>query len=287
MKSYIAADGFDCSPDGPMVLGSILTDPLDPSETLNAHPLPVPDSEKTTITQNNFETVLKRNSKRSGGLWFKFLQSLGFEVSASSDEASAATAKFDKLETWSFQPSDAYMRESIAAAEVQSYLAGHTMRKPLYMVTGVKVAHGARVIEMVRKGKAGKMRAGFDGSAAGLPSVAFGPQAEGSKGFESVQRFVSDGPVVFAYRLREIRYRKGILTGKLYRDGALYSVGEGAADAEGEKPEEEGIIFLELDEDDVTGDDVGVEPLEVWEDGAEGEEDEDCELIVPTRGQDV
>ena len=55
---------------------------------------------------------------------------------------------------------------------------------------------------------------------------------------------------------------------------------------------EKAVLFLGLDEDDVTGDDVGLESFEVRDDGAEGGgddgDDEDvCELIIPARGKDM
>jgi len=168
------------------------------------------------------------------------------------------------------------------------------MQKRLYMVTGVKVAYGAAVAEMARKGKRGKMSVGFDGAAAGVP-FSFGPQVEASQGFEITTSFDSDEPFVFAYQLREIRYRKGAYTSKPYLDGALYGVGDGREGGAGEnvaEVKEEAVFFLGLDEDDVTGDDVGLESFEVRDDGAEGGgedgDDEDvCELIIPARGKDM
>jgi hypothetical protein len=158
------------------------------------------------------------------------------------------------------------------------------MKKRVYMVTGVKVAYGATVKEMVRTGKIGKAVAGFDGKAAGVP-FSFRPKVQGAKETMKSTYFDAETPFVFAYRLREIRYRKGVLTDKPYRDGALYAVGgqEEKADADGEESKE-GIIFLELDEDDVTGEDVGLKSVEAREvEEGVGDEDEDglCELVSP------
>lgn len=81
MKSSFAAPGIDCSPDGLMILGSILGDPIDPGETLNKRPITIPDSEKNIMRPSNFKAALEEIGERGGGLWFKFLQSLGFKIS--------------------------------------------------------------------------------------------------------------------------------------------------------------------------------------------------------------
>jgi hypothetical protein len=286
MKSYFAAPNFDCGPAGPVALGSLLSDPCDPEESLNKQPVTISDTEIHTTTHNNFEETLKKQRAIGGGIWFKFLECMGLEISGDGDTTKERIAKFDKLETRMFRPSDDYVKTSVAAPEVQKHLTGHGMNKPLYLITAVKIAYGASVTEMEGKSGKGKLSAGLDGS----PSVT--SAMHGSNEDSRTTRFDSSTPFVFAYRLRQVRYREGILTHEPYRDGALYGVGnEGREDDADAKERKTGIIFLELDEDDVTADDVGMRSFEVWdeEEEEEGNDDDEaglCELIVPNTGND-
>ncbi|KAK3936624.1 hypothetical protein QBC46DRAFT_394518 [Diplogelasinospora grovesii] len=284
MKSYFAAPNFDCGPAGPVALGSLLSDPFDPEESLNKQPVTISDKIHTT-TLCNFEETLKKQRAFGGGIWFKFLEwMMGLDISGDIDTTKERIAKFDKLETRMFRPSDDYVKTSIAAPEVQKHLTSHGMKRPLYMITAVKIAYGASVTEMEGNSWKGKLSAGLDGS----PSVT--SAIHGSNENSRTTRFDSSTPFVFAYRLRQVRYREGILTHEPYRDGALYGVGnEGGKDDADAKEHKTGIIFLELDEDDVTADDVGMSPFEVR--GEEEEENDDdeaglCELIVPNTGND-
>jgi hypothetical protein len=268
-----------------------MADPKDPGEPITRAPIPVTDDEKQVMTSKNFEATLKRSASLGAGLWLKFFQSLGIELSGNSDKNTDKLLKFDRLETWTFRPSDEYMSASVQAREVQEWFLRYGTKKRLYIVTGVKVAYGAKVSDMIRTSRSGKVLAGFDGNAAGVPFAA-GPKGEASKGIENAVRFESDDPFVFAYQLREIRYRKGVLTNKPYRDGALYVLDGDQSDntAGVSKNEKKGqLVFVDLDEDDVAGEDVGMESVVVWDDSISDERDwEDgdnnnnlCSLIIP------
>jgi hypothetical protein len=56
--------------------------------------------------------------------------------------------EFEKLETRFFQPTQAYVEKSMQAANVQDFIVRNRFKKPVHMITGVKVATGAKVSSM-------------------------------------------------------------------------------------------------------------------------------------------
>ncbi|RMJ17430.1 hypothetical protein CDV36_002888 [Fusarium kuroshium] len=292
-KSYFPVPSRDCSPDGPIVLGSILADPLDPESPLNDKPISLDGQTIRKHDQLDVQLSTKESSQASAGLFAKIFHSAGLDVSGRGSTRVHSSAKFKKLQTLSFEPTHEYMTKSLSTPMVQQYLARYHMRKRVFMVTGVKIAFGAKVRDDESHLSGGNISLGLDADAAGLP-LSVGPRADASRRTSQTISFKQSSPFVFAYRLREIRYRKGIPTkNKTYRDGALYELGgnkqEDAA-LQGDGPPQEEAIFLSIDDEDVTGDDLDLESISVSEretegkvqeqDGEGDEEDEICELIL-------
>ncbi|KAI9901004.1 hypothetical protein N3K66_005266 [Trichothecium roseum] len=275
------------SSDKQIALGNIITDPLDAEECINGYPIAIPSENIDLQLQMNFDHVGRGKTAQGVGLWIKFLECVGVDVSGSRNSNKERTLKCDKLETRSFKPDDDYVAKSIAAEQVQQHIARQWRAKPLYMITSVKIAYGATVTESMSKGRKGNASASADVTAlAGVP-VGVGSSIDGSKEEETVNSYVQQTPLVWAYRLRQIRYKKTALSShQPYRDGATYGVGSGrgAEEASGDEKKEE-IVFEELDEDNVTADEMGIESIVVDvrsndEDEDDGDES-DCEVILP------
>lgn len=289
MKTYFLVPHFDCHPDGPLVLGSVLSDPLDPEGSLTV-PLPIAESEIRMSTQTNVEERLRRHRALGGGVFLRFLEWTGIGVSGSSDKSHDRLANFAKLETRTFKPSDDYVRQSIEAPQIQRYLTSHWVTKPVYMVTSVKIAYGASVRESVGRGKGGKGFVGIDGNLVGGVPAAVGASMQGLSEDGRAIEFKESTPFVFAYGLRQIRYSKGAYSDRPFRNGALHGVRDDQDDKtkDGGEPAGAGeaVVFIELDEDDVTGEDIGKDALRVDDMGSGDENDDnddmDCELIMPS-----
>lgn len=293
MKSYFAAPNLTCHPDGPVALGSIITDPLDPEHSLNPKRVAIPNSDIFVIDQDNYEEEVKEKSTTKASFWLKFLEWMGFEVSGEREDDSLRVTKFDKLETRTFLPSTDYITTSLREPDLQSFLARDDGETLIYMITGVKIAYGVDFMEKLGKRSEGKLSANADGNVAELP-LGGKASAERSTGDERSLNFkITKTPVVFAYRLQQIRYRKGLSpTHEPYRTGALYGIGDrdggGVEDGVDAKKGVTAIVFLGLDEDDVTADDVGLESAELDDGvggrggrGSDDSEDGLCEFIPP------
>jgi hypothetical protein len=101
--------------------------------------------------------------------------------------------------------------------------------------------------------------------------VEVGEQISYSKGAHNNQGFGSTGDFVFAYRVREIFYKKGVLKTREYNKGAV--LGDEMVPVSKEDSE---LVYV-IEEAEIDDDDVEVEG-EVF---PFGEEDgEDCVLVV-------
>lgn len=262
-RSYLPAPNFDCSIDGPIVLGAILENPLDPESPLSTG-LPIDDETIRKHVQHKVRMSLEKGRSGMGGFFASILENIGLEVSGSRTTNSQTVATFDELHTLYFEPSDKYMASSLATRKVQDYLSGG--QKQLFVITGIKVGYGGKVSDTEGCTSNGTLSLGVDSAATGIP-MSLGPQGKLSRGSSQTVSFEEAAPFVFAYRLSEIRYRKGVLKSGPYVDGAMYSVeGKKRADEEGLEPEQ--MIFLCLDDEDVTEEDVDglVEVGEVGDD---------------------
>lgn len=292
-KSYFPAPSRDCSPEGPIVLGSILADPLEPESPLDDKPFTLDGETIRSHDQYDAQSNIKDRNQASGGLFAKIFHSVELIVSGSSNTSMQSCVKFEKLQTLSFEPTDEYMNKSLSTAKVQQYLARHHMRKRIFLVTGVKIAFGAQVIDDESRLGEGQISLGLDGDAVGVP-LSVGPRVDASRGTSQTFSFNQSSPFVFAYRLREIRYRKGVpIKNKPYRDGALYGIGgnkQEDSDVESDGTLREEATFMSIDDEDVTGEDIDLASICVREYETGGktqekysetdEEDETCELIL-------
>ena len=285
-KCYFPAPGFDCSPDGPIALGSILADALSPETPLNDKPIPLDNETIRDHFQYGVNLRIQRSRKGSGGIFANIFENIGLRIAGTGAKSMHTFAKFEKLQTSSFEPTDDYMRESLSTPKVQQYLARHYLRKRVFIITGVKSAFGAEVTSGESTLAGAHVSLGLDGNVIGVP-LSVGPQAEGSRGSSQTMSFKQATPFVFAYRLREIRYRAGVPTDRPYQDGALYTIG-GNKDKDtvaiGDETPSQTAVFVSIDEEDLTGEDVDLNSVYVPEDEgnseAENDDNDICELIV-------
>ncbi|KAF3923761.1 hypothetical protein ABW20_dc0110710 [Dactylellina cionopaga] len=141
----------------------------------------------------------------------------------------------------------------------------------LYMITGVKIARGGDGSLSESKNFGIGNGAELDATAVGVP-VGVGGQISYSKGAHGNQGFGSTGDFVFAYRVREIFYRKGVLKTKEFNKGAV--LGEGMVPISKSERSELKIV---IEDAEVGDDDVGghgdIYPFI-------DDDDEECEIVI-------
>ena len=256
-KSYFLAPNFDSPPDGPIRLGNILISPFKPEESLIPPSLPLSIAIYST-TNENWYAEKGASSNTKIGIYAKFIDivtGIGADASISRDKSTVNKYEFSRVETHFFVPSEEFVQEMMANPKVKEFLVKKKFRENVYMITGIKTAFGAKVTKTKTKGRGGAFKGGFDGSAALVPveagpDINFSTKGNETSGFEG-------GDFVFAYRLKEIAYRKRQVRSNDFDKGALLGLEkkfkELKKDVEATAAD---VEVLGISEDDVGAEDV-------------------------------
>jgi hypothetical protein len=244
-KTYYFPPNFDYPPKGFLWPGRILTDPFDPVSCLTRE-IEVPPYPADTPLRESFKIDWNGDTerKRSGliGLWLRFLEFVGIETSASISwsKGDADLYTIPRLETKFIEPSKDYIEERAMLPEVASFIVETDFKKPIYLVTGVKVAYGASMAwdkwhEIAAGGKFGA-----SGTAAGAPGGG-GFETNAQDSSKQKTGFRKSSPIVFGFQIREIYYDKDLnLQNKSFdKNAVLYDLNNE------EKPTEEKKAVVE------------------------------------------
>jgi hypothetical protein len=233
-KTYFLAPSFDYVPDRYIDLGRIIADPTDPGTSLNPDsPKPPPSSVQTYI-EKDYEKAIEQRGKVKVGIWARFAGQFGIgDISVNTNSVKNDVYKFQELETRLFQPTDEYIEEALQYPQVVRFAAKSGYRRPLFMITGVKIARGANISkEMVREhGLSAKV--GIDGTPGGVP-VDLAVGGEASELLREKEKFDAPSDFVFAFRLRKIFYEKGSVQHREFTKGALFGLNDGEDNDDGE-----------------------------------------------------
>ncbi|KAH7020204.1 hypothetical protein EDB80DRAFT_561675 [Ilyonectria destructans] len=147
VKSYFLAPNFTTAPppEGPIKLGSILRN-ISEFETLNRTVQAIPVMQLHPVNkQTGFEIFLGQLHSADFGLTAKVLGLLGLGTSASIERTKGSNnlLSCQRLDTFTFDPTESYINESMKDLDVRSFMRSSRFRLPVYMVTGLKVARGA------------------------------------------------------------------------------------------------------------------------------------------------
>ncbi|KAK8131810.1 hypothetical protein PG984_008248 [Apiospora sp. TS-2023a] len=207
---------------------------------------------------------------------------IGPDASTTLSRDHALTLRFSRVDTQEWYPSTAELRALVGHRSIARFLACLRLwnTKDLYVVTGVKVAYGARAESKSGRETKGELEVSLDpGLAGGVPGVVeFGPGIGLGKkkstevGWETGTEGTEDPGFVFAYKVRRVKVKKkngevSDVTSKEYTRGALYQ----DVVPTGDKPEEEYEICTTDVEDEMEEEGVLVES---------GDGDDDMRLIL-------
>ena len=156
-KSYILCTNFagPCSPSS-LELGHILDNPFDPAPVpRNADcrvPIPASDISPPLVeagfTAKRAELVSGEGEGGSGApdLLVGLLRGVDAHSEGGEEEGDGGSlVRIEKLETAEFEPSAAYVLQSVAGRSVRDDVEGREGQAVLYMVTGIKVARGVSI----------------------------------------------------------------------------------------------------------------------------------------------
>jgi hypothetical protein len=275
-KSFFVLRHTTFPSDGPIQLGNIITNPLKADDPINAGAiLQIPEADKAKpYFQSEQKYTLKTPKNTTVGIFAKFLQLTGLDISYTRNVVREDSWTFQKLERRTFTPSKTYVKAALEQQAITDKFSARNASPNLYIVTGVCIGYDATHAWTRSTKHNPVLTAGVD--VTGGAAVSFGPKfSYDTEDYADGEGKVG-GDFVFAYRVKEILYKKNIVYLKDYDKGELH----GKSDAVGIVDEGRlvGIELRAIKPKDAGAKDVKVESEMGYDDF--GEETEKCELIV-------
>ncbi|KAI1173273.1 hypothetical protein F4777DRAFT_558285 [Nemania sp. FL0916] len=233
VPTYIPSPNWDIPADSSIVvLGRFIKDPKDPQSKVPASSAdPTPPPEVFEGEKIDWHTNLERLRSGSIGLWVKCLQFIQGQLSLSQIKSSLEDHKFAILETKYFLPDDDYIALALKDEGVQAYFYVHNWQKPVYLITGIKIARRASVDTESSTNRS--FHAEVEVNPADIDLQA-GPKASLESKKKRGISYSGSTDYVFAYQLtRMFPKRKGQeISSKGFVKGALFGKDEESSKAE-------------------------------------------------------
>jgi hypothetical protein len=236
-------------PEGPIHLGHIIANLDEASNPLNSSSRLF--GSITVFEHTSGKTTVTNNDTHDGGfgIWAQFLQLPKVGASANADSNTKDTYECDSVLTTFFNPTQEFFEQSVGMEGVQRFLKASRYKKPVYMITGLKIAKGVKITKSRGKGDGVIVEGGVDLTPTGVP-VQFGGEAHYQRTQEHLYSVESREDIVIAFRVRKLTCKKGgTVSDKAHNKGAFMGVGDEL------KVKEE--LLVTADEDD-----AGVEEAE-------------------------
>ncbi|RSL76624.1 hypothetical protein CEP51_009796 [Fusarium floridanum] len=230
---FFYAPTWDYPPDGPIKLGNVITSVKNPHRPLFCSP-PPEDSDVFKTEKKSVQYTKEKLRRGKFSILTKFLSVLGFgiDIGAEIERSDEETFVFDTLETTQFIPTPSYIQTCIESNNVRHFLDLSKYRKPVYIITGLKVVTGAQANTIKSRSIGGAVGVEVDATiwTGGAVPIGGGPGVETEVGNKTSTKWEGSSDFVFAFRVSKVRVGKA--TGKVvsegeYREGAMLEKEEG------------------------------------------------------------
>ena len=230
-------------PTGPFHLGTVVRnferrEQMRPLNQNAESRLSIPKEEIYLDHKGAFEAT--RAQLKSGvlGLWAKFIgiDGIGAEASISAERSDNDTYKFAGVDTEYFFPSARYVSQCMELSDVQDYLKGYNYKKPVYLITGLKVAKGASV--RLEEGTKVSAKAEIGLNNPGGTNIQAGPKAEGTVENSTMFAFKESSDIVVGIQCLKLYYKTPWLSGEKKLKEELYTSGATFVSDEGHKQQQ-------------------------------------------------
>lgn len=209
MKTYILAPNFQYKPSGPIQLGNIIADPFRPTKPLSTLPEDETDNKPAIESVLEYDHEIAREEGRAVGIsfWTHFLAHIGADVDLTRGRDTLQQYSIAQLETRYLRDEplddDADLARRLREPRVQAAVnAGLFGRRPVYLVTGLKIARGFSLHTQLRRSVGSGI--GAEAPVVSLVSTGVRVGSERRDGFTN-SFTAGDEAIVFAYQLHKIR----------------------------------------------------------------------------------
>nr|RBQ96752.1 hypothetical protein FVER53263_20540 [Fusarium verticillioides] len=205
VATYVLAPNFTYHPNTSICMGDIVEYPDDPTKPLSS----VPPANLKPITRHldyDFEASTQSTHSLHGSIWATFLQQATAKISGGTSDDLFNKYTALRLETIYFtkQPTDEEAAERVREKAVKAAVnAGLLMKKPVFMITGLKVARGFQVSSSISStaNAKGEFKAPITSNSG------MGADADHSQGKKQEQNHRSRQDIIFAYQLHAIIHK--------------------------------------------------------------------------------
>ncbi|KAJ4186487.1 hypothetical protein NW755_007782 [Fusarium falciforme] len=257
---FFYAPTWDYPPGGPIKLGNVITSVKNPHRPLFCSPPP----EESDIFRTEKKSVQYTKEKLRRGrfsILTKFLNVLGFgiDIGAEIDRSDEETFVFDTLETTQFIPTPSYVQTCVEGKNVRDFLERSKYRKPVYIITGLKVVTGAQANTIKSRSVGGAVGVEVDATiwTGGAVPIGGGPGVEGEVGNKVSTKWEGSSDFVFAFRVSKVRVGEApgqVLSEKEHREGAML-------EREYTKPKDPELSVLEVEQPDARAEGFDLEEV--------------------------
>ncbi|KAF5486221.1 hypothetical protein CGCF413_v013453 [Colletotrichum fructicola] len=163
---------------------------------------------------SGFTTTRSELLSGSYGLWAKFIgiEGIGGELSVSRETNNEDTYRFESLEEFTFTAELDYVTKSMNQRSVKEFLEITRHKKPVYMITGIKVARKPSVSFSRNRETGATFELGLS-QPGGIP-LELGPKIEHTRGTGILTEYQSADDFIFGIRVKRLRFKRRLLSGK-------------------------------------------------------------------------
>ncbi|KAL7797030.1 hypothetical protein V8C43DRAFT_277976 [Trichoderma afarasin] len=212
--TYILAPNFTYHPNTSICMGDIVEYPDDPTKPLSS----VPEPElKHTTRHFDYDNEFGNQSILSlrGSIWAKFIEKANAKIGSGTSDELLTKYTIRRLETVYFtkQPTDEEAAKRIKEKRVKAAVnAGLLMKKPVFMITGLKIARGFQSSTNINS----TVNADVKVEAPVPPDAGMGSGVGYSREERAMENHRTGQDIIFAYQLHIITHRRKGL--KLQKD---------------------------------------------------------------------
>ncbi|SPO01853.1 uncharacterized protein DNG_04526 [Cephalotrichum gorgonifer] len=208
---FFYAPTWDYPPGGPIKLGNVITSVKSPQRPL--HYVPPPEDPEAGVFSTTKTSVQYTKEKLRAGK---------FSILTNDEE----TFTFETVETTQFIPTPSYLQQSIDGEHVRRFLQMSRYRKPIYIITGLKIVTGAQANTVKSRTVGGALAVEVDATvwSGGAVPIGGGPGVERRVSNKGTTKWGGSDDFVFAYRVSEVFVGKTmgrVVSEEEYRKGAM------------------------------------------------------------------
>lgn len=237
-------------PNGPWQIGIVVEDLKRFAPLNRGDVIPVPEGEPYCHEARGIQASVHHHTSGELGFLAKVLdRSIGGDSSLRTQRSEEDIYEIDSLETVYFYPRQSYLHAIMELRDVADYLDETSYRFPVYLITGLKVARGAKV---------SISRSGIGGASAGIGSTPLGgiavaeveAKAAVHKASGTSMSHTEPTDFVLGIQVMKLYHKKKRFTGEKVLKKELFTRGAQLVDDETVKQEDQNYVVSELDEDE-------------------------------------